>query len=92
METEQKELFRQFEALIAREDKLLIRDFLNHQNISDVAEMIYEFPDYEAQIVAHLSLHRATSTFKILDFPTQKRIIQSLPAFTSAELLNELPS
>lgn len=92
METEQKELFRQFEALIAREDKLLIRDFLNHQNISDVAEMIYEFPDYEAQIMAHLSLHRATSTFKILDFPTQKRIIQSLPAFTSAELLNELPA
>ena len=79
-----------FSELIQSEDVLQIRDFLNNQNISEVAELIYEFPDYESQIMGHLSIHRASSTFKILDVPTQKRIIQELPAFKTAELLNDL--
>ncbi len=80
-----------FEELIAAEDKLLIQDFLNQQNISDVAELIYNNEDYESQIIAHLSMHRAVGVFKILEFPTQKSIIRHLPAFKTAELLNELP-
>src|SRR5882757_8692772 len=80
----------QFQEIIQSEDVLHIRDFLNNQNISDVADLIYEFPDYEGQIIGHLSIHRASSTFKILDVPTQKRIIQELPAFKTAELLNDL--
>jgi magnesium transporter len=80
----------QFNEIIHSEDVLKIREWLNNQNISDVAELIYEFPDYEAQIIGNLSIHRASSTFKILDVPTQKRIIQQLPAFTTAELLNDL--
>jgi magnesium transporter len=86
------DLKEQFESLIQTEDKLLIKDFLNHQNISDVAELVYEFPDYESQIIANMSVHRAASVFKILEFPTQKRIIQTLPANTTASLLNELPA
>ncbi|MDO6429825.1 magnesium transporter [Flavitalea sp. BT771] len=80
----------QFLEIIQSEDVLLIREFLNNQNISDVAELIYEFPDYEVQIIGNMSTHRAASTFKILDFSTQKRIIQELPAFKTAELLNDL--
>jgi magnesium transporter len=79
-----------FHEIIQSEDVLKIREWLNSQNISDVAELIYEFPEYETQIVGNLSIHRASSTFKILDVPTQKRIIQELPAFTTAELLNDL--
>lgn len=79
-----------FKEIIQSEDVLKIREWLNSQNISDVAEIIYEFPDYESQIIGNLSIHRASSTFKILDVPTQKRIIQELPAFTTAELLNNL--
>jgi magnesium transporter len=82
---------KQFEELIASEDKLLIQEFLNNQNISDVADIIYENEDYESQVMAHLSLHRATSVFKILELATQKRIIKDLPAFKTTELLNELP-
>lgn len=82
----------QFEAVIQTEDKLQIKDFLNDQNISDVAELVYEFPDYESQIIANMSVHRAASVFKILEFPTQKRIIQTLPPNTIASLLNELPA
>jgi len=91
-EPEQPSLKEQFEAIIKTEEKLHIRDFLDNQNISDVAELIYEFPDYESQIIANMSIHRASSVFKILEFPVQKRIIQELPPATTAELLNELPA
>jgi magnesium transporter len=84
-------LQQQFEEVIASEDKLAIKEFLNDQNISDVANLIYDNKDYETQIIAHLSIHRAAGVFKILDASEQKRIIKDLPAFKSAELLNELP-
>jgi magnesium transporter len=85
-------LKEQFEELMSREDKLEIQEFLNNQNISDVAELVYEFPDYESQILAGMSVHRAVSVFKILELPTQKQIIKELPPFKTAELLNELPA
>src|SRR3954452_8959400 len=87
---EEQSIQEQFEQLVATEDKLAIREFLDDQNITDVANLINEYPDYEAQIIANLSIHRAASTFKILDFPTQKRIVSELPSFKTAELLNEL--
>lgn len=87
---EEQSIQEQFEQLVATEDKLAIREFLDDQNIADVAALVYDYPDYEAQIIANLSIHRAASTFKILDFPTQKRIVAQLPSFKTAELLNEL--
>jgi magnesium transporter len=36
-------------------------------------------------------VHRAAGVFKILDFSTQKTIIQNIPPDKTAELLNELP-
>jgi magnesium transporter len=91
-EMEELPLKEQFEQLIERGDKLAIAEFLNDQNISDVAELIYEFPDYEAQIVANMAIHRASSVFKILDITEQRRIVKELPPFKTAELLNELPA
>ncbi len=91
LESVEISLQQQFEEVIASEDKLAIKEFLNDQNISDVANLIYDNKDYETQIIAHLSIHRAASVFKILDASEQKRIIKDLPAFKSAELLNELP-
>ena len=92
LELEEHTLNEQFEAVIKTEDKLQIREFLNAQNISDVAELVYEFPDYDSQIIANMSVHRAASVFKILDLSIQKRIIHDLPANTTASLLNELPA
>ena len=83
---------QRFEEVITSEDKLVIQDFLNDQNISDVVELIYENEEYECQIISLLSIHRATSVFKILELPTQKRIIRNLPALKTTELLNELPA
>ena len=82
----------QFEAVISSEDKKLIQEFLDDQNISDVAKLIYENPEQEIHIISNLSIHRAASVFKILDSLEQKRIIEDLPPFKSAELLNELPA
>ena len=85
-------LQQKFEEVIASEEKLAIQEFLNNQNISDVANLVYENPEYESQIISHLSIHRAASVFKILESAEQKRIIEDLPPFKSAELLNELPA
>jgi len=92
MELEHENLHEQFKQLIATEDKLAIREFLDEQNISDVAELINEQPDRESQIIAGMSMHRASKVFKILDLSTQKQIIKELPPYKTAELLNELPA
>ncbi|HMF70802.1 MAG TPA: CBS domain-containing protein, partial [Flavitalea sp.] len=92
LETEKDSLLEQFLEVIQNEEVLRIREFLNQQNISDVAELIYEYPEYEGKIISNMSVHRAASVFKILDFSTQKTIIQELPAYKTAELLNELPA
>ena len=92
MELKQISIQDQFEQLIKTENKLSIRDFLNNQNISDVANLIYENEDYETQIIANMAIHRASSVFKILDLSAQKRIIKNLLSAKTAELLNELPA
>ncbi len=61
------------------------RGICTTQNIADVAELINEYPEYEDRIIANLSIHRAASTFKILDFTTQKRIVAELPSFNNAD-------
>jgi magnesium transporter len=43
-------LQEQFEEIIREDNKLRIQDFLNSQNISDVADLIRDNEDYAAQI------------------------------------------
>ena len=91
-EIEELNISAQFEQLIETEDKLAIREFLDDQNIADVAELINAYPDYEAQIIANMAINRASSVFKILDIAQQKDIIKALPTSKTAELLNDLPA
>src|SRR6476661_5216746 len=86
-----EELKIEFESLLENENKQELRRFLDDQNIIDVANLVYEYEGQEAEIVASMSVHRAASVFKILEFPTQRRIINTLPPNKTAELLNELP-
>jgi magnesium transporter len=81
---------QQFEELHETGDKKAIREFLDNQNISDVADLINDFPDKEAYIISHMSIHRAVSVFKIIDLSVQKQIIQEMAPYKTAELLNEL--
>lgn len=82
----------EFEDVLHSNDPLEIRQFLDQQNISDVADLVYEYEEYESNIIAGMSIHRAAGVFRILEFSTQKRIIQNLPPSKTAELLNELPA
>lgn len=91
-ELEIPDIREQFKEIIATEDKLQIREFLNDQNISDIAELINDFEDFSDQIIGNMSIHRAAAAFKIIDFSLQKKIIQDLSPAHSAELLNELPA
>lgn len=90
-ELEQPSIKEQFEQLMQENNLLAVRDFLDDQNISDVADLIYDFPDYEAQIIANMSINRAAAVFKILDVSRQREIVHELTSFKTAELLNELP-
>src|SRR5450432_533415 len=90
LELEPIEPKEKFLEILQTGDQSELHEFLDDQNISEVAALIDELPDHESQIIANMSIHRAASTFKILDFSIQKRIIQELPAYKTAELLNEL--
>ena len=87
-----KALKLEFEGVLQSNDPLEIRQFLDQQNISDVADLVYDYEDYESKIIAGMSVHRAAGVFRILDVSAQKRIIQNLPPGKAAELLNELPA
>jgi magnesium transporter len=82
----------QFELILADENKMRMHEFLNNLNISDVALLIEEYEEKATEIVAALSVHRAASTFKILELNAQKTIIQDLQPLKTAALLNELPA
>jgi len=79
-----------FTYLLESGNETAAREFLDHQNITDVAGLINEYPEQEAYIITHMSKHRAASVFKILDLSAQKQIIRELSPFKTAELLNTL--
>ncbi len=92
MSTEEKiSIQNEFEEMLEMQDEKRIQEFLDGQNISDVAELIYDNEELEDYILSHLSIHRAAGLFKILEHSTQNSIIKSLPPSKTAELLNELP-
>lgn len=80
-----------FEQILSSGDADRLCEFLDDQNISDVAEIIYEYPEQQAVIISHMSIHRAASVFKILELSNQKEIIRELPPHKTAALLNALP-
>jgi magnesium transporter len=84
-------LKEQVEAILESGDGKQLHEFLDDQNISDVADLIDELPDYGSRIIGAMSVHRAASVFKILDLTAQKNIIKTLPPTKTAGLLNELP-
>src|SRR5258705_4344293 len=79
-----------FNYLLESGNEPAARQFLDHQNISDVADLINEFPEQEGYIISHMSIHRAASAFKLLDLSAHKHIIRELPPYKTAELLNVL--
>ena len=91
LETEEVNLSELFLDILSKNDMHLLKEFLDEQNISDVVELVNEFPENEATIIDNMTVHRAVSVFKILDINQQKDIIKELPARKKAKILNELP-
>lgn len=90
MAEETLDIQEEYEKILEKKDGAELSEFLDSQNISDVAELIDENEEDELSIFSNMSLHRATRVFKLLDHSVQKRIIKDLPPSKSAEVLNEL--
>jgi magnesium transporter len=86
-----EELVEQVELLLESDNEQQLRDYLNNLNISDVEELIGELPEHGPKFLEILSLNRAVNVFRILDFPTQERLLKKLSGRKIAELINELP-
>ena len=52
MTEEEISVQEQYEAVLETGDSTVVSEFLNEQNISDVAELIYENEDHETDILA----------------------------------------
>jgi len=86
-----EEMVEQIELLLEQEDPKELQEYLNNLNISDVEVLVGEFPDQGPLFIELLSINRAVNVFRILDFPTQERILKKISGARVAELINELP-
>ena len=89
---ENMDLQEQYEFFLQEENQQQLPEFLNELNISDVALLIEERWEDASSIMSMLSIHRAASTFKILELGIQKDIIHEMHPLKTAALLNELPA
>jgi len=86
-----EEMVEHIELLLEQRNETQLQEYLNNLNISDVEELIGELPEHGPLFIETLSLNRAVNVFRILDFPTQERIIKKLSGQRIAGIINELP-
>src|ERR1700753_197287 len=86
-----EEMVEQAELVLEQEDHTQLREYLNNLNISDVEVLIGELPEHGPLFIDLLSINRSVNVFRILDFPTQERILKKLEGTKISELINELP-
>lgn len=77
--------------LLENEDDKQLKQYLDQLNISDVEELIDQFPQHAAKFIETISINRAVNVFRILDFPTQERIIKKLSGNKLNQLIKDLP-
>ncbi|RZM30438.1 MAG: magnesium transporter [Pedobacter sp.] len=78
-------------ALVEGGEEAKLKVYLDDLNISDVEHLIDEIPQHAVRLIDTLSINRAVNVFRILDFPTQEKILKKLPGQKLAELINLLP-
>jgi len=86
-----EEMVDQVELLLEQNSDTQLKKYLTSLNISDVAELIDELPEHGPRFIEIMSLNRSVAVFRILDFPTQERIMKKISGKRVAELINELP-
>ena len=76
---------------LEKEDDKRLKIYLNELNISDVEELIGELPQHAVKFIETISINRAVNVFRILDFPTQERIIKKLQSNKLTAIIRQLP-
>lgn len=77
--------------LLEKDSDKQLKTYLNELNISDVEHLIDELPQHAVKFIETLSIKRAVNVFRILDFPTQERIIKKLQSNKLTEIIRQLP-
>jgi len=77
--------------LLEEENDKQLKQYLDHLNISEVEELIDQLPQHAAKFIETISINRAVNVFRILDFPTQERIIKKLSGNKLNQLIKDLP-
>jgi magnesium transporter len=77
--------------LLENDSDRQLKSYLNELNISDVEHLIDELPQHAVKFIETLSTKRAVNVFRILDFPTQERIIKKLQSNKLTEIIRQLP-
>lgn len=77
--------------LLEKENDKALKQYLDQLNISDVEQLIDELPQHAARFIETLSINRAVNVFRILDFPTQERIIKKLSGNKLNQIIKDLP-
>ena len=78
MESNIQSIIEQTEHLVAYGTDADLQHFLEEQNISDVKELVDELTEEAPRIFEVLPITRSVHVFRILDFPTQERILKKL--------------
>ncbi|QIK61319.1 magnesium transporter [Dysgonomonas sp. HDW5A] len=91
MRKDLKHIVNQTQSLIKSGDKKKLRVYLDSLNISIIEDLIDELPDYAPLIIDTMSVNRAINVFRILDVPTQERVIKKLPKLKVSEIMRGLP-
>jgi magnesium transporter len=86
-----EENLAEIELLLENGKEAELKEYLDNLNISDVEHLIDELPEHAATFIETLSINRSVNVFRILDFPTQERIIKKLSGPKVTELITELP-
>ncbi|MCZ4222189.1 magnesium transporter [Pedobacter rhodius] len=81
----------EIQELLEKENDKALKRYLDELNISDVEQLIDELPQYAAKFIETISLNRAVNVFRILDFPTQERIIKKLSGNKLNQIIKDLP-
>ncbi|PXV63159.1 magnesium transporter [Dysgonomonas alginatilytica] len=91
MRKDLKHIVHHTQLLIKSGDKKKLRTYLDSLNISIIEDLIDELPDYAPLIIDTMSVNRAINVFRILDVPTQERVIKKLPKLKVSEIMRGLP-
>ena len=84
-------VLEEVKALLLKDNEKALKKFLDQLNISEVEELIDEYPKQATKFIKTLSLNRAVNVFRILDFRTQERIIKKLSGVKLNSIIKSLP-